>query len=192
MRACNYYLKMVFEKAEEAERATTELNDFIKNAEEVSDHCCMFWEPNYDAETFEWDQIETNYPTVSEYLKTLDGWRTNPKKIIRLLSFGYDKEFPDETIFFQSENEITYKVCEITYTTNWNPWTAWIKNKYQPLKIGWTSDNDVLYGTETIEFYRWKIIVNDILDKVDPALLIGINSELDELIKQKLKGISFK
>jgi hypothetical protein len=101
---------------------------------------------------------------------------------------GYYRYYKDyDTKIEQYENEIAYESYEIYSITNWQPWINWISEKYQPIKIIWTSEEDIPRGIETMDFYNYKKIVHNIIQKIDHSKLTGIDLELDEILKHNQK-----
>lgn len=138
-----------------------------------------------------WPQFKKLFPTITEYLDTQYGWEELDKNcgngLAGILEFGKDRDSSSnlQTSYDDAlENDILLYTEEVWHLAEWNGFCEFLKHKWGALDAVWNSEEA---EPDWPNFYDADEIVHKIFKSHDPALLIGIDPQLDILLEEKIK-----
>jgi len=179
-----YSLLAIFPKKITEKQQTTIKEFFLESFKAYE-----YWQDNRGdkkAQKDFWKEFKTQFPTMSEYLASLNLLDGGVNALSGNMDFG-NEDYLDQICF--DGREMTYS-AEVWHFAHWEPLTNFMVKKFGATSADYLSDEDSPSGVELIRLMKNDGIIEALLgqDKKFLMTLIGIHPKLDAQIERLLKS----
>lgn len=194
MGECAYYLKAEFPTAKIATKMAEKLDTFFSEAREAYN----FYQDSIRHEVIEGkavpikkkpnflETLETKYPLVADYAKTLPGYRKDkPHTVLSgKLDFGQDEN--NETLV--QGNVVCWGDASVWHMADWSFLCSYIQTHFNAVKVVYGTEEDGVGSLDSLQLYDWETIVKDILKHKElHPMLLGVNDDLNKILDLKMR-----
>lgn len=182
MGECVYYLKAKFPEEKRAKAALKEIGALQEEGEEVDD----FIESNETESKEFWPGFEKKFPHISAYLKSINLFGSKEKGDLEgVLNFGNPE---NDAPYLDGEGTLCLSAY-VWHFAKWSPIADYLVKAFGATKTAVDTEEDGCGSMDNLQFYDYQEIVESILNHKDVLpLLLHINSDLDELIDERLRS----
>ena len=184
MAECTYFLKAQFPSKKEADQAVAKTSKFLSLVAQAYQY---YQGENSDGKQtmgHTLEEFQVKFPSVWNCLQRIPGETFDDLgSLSGHLDYGQSEEDRDASLY--NDGSVLVYSQEVWHMADWDLLLVFLKD-LGAIRV--VTDSEEGGGSlDGLQLYDWAGIVSDILKKVNPHTMIGINKDLDDLLESKLK-----